>query len=67
MFGNLVLGSLLAFFMNIWVKFDLLILVEFWTSSIVQENKIKEPQMKDIDTLDTANNSLLKQEGLNQI
>ena len=67
MFGNLVLGSLLAFFMNIWVKFDLLILVEFWTSSIVQENKIKEPQMKDIHTLDTANNSLLKQEGLNQI
>ena len=67
MFGNLVLGSLLAFFMNIWVKFDLLILVEFWTSSIVQENKIKEPQMKDIHTLDRANNSLLKQEGLNQI
>ena len=40
----IVFGSLRICYINLMAKFDLFILVEFCTSSIIFQNKIKGPQ-----------------------
>ena len=56
----IVFGSLRICYINLRAKFDLFILIEFFTSSIIFENKIKGPRRKNVHRLDRANSYLWK-------
>ena len=56
----IVFGSLRICYINLMAKFDLFILVELCTSSIIFQNKIKGPRRKNVHRLDRANSYLWK-------